>query len=68
MTGDQYRIIAAVLQAKAASEQNELDAAEWDNLARAYLRLAEQADKNRFADIWMEYGPKPTLGGDGEAT
>ncbi len=67
MTGDRYRIIAAELRARAAREQNELHAAEWDKLARAYLRLAEQADRNSFADIWAEYGPKPTLG-DGEAT
>ncbi len=26
------------------------------NFARAYLRLAEQADRNSFADSWMEYG------------
>jgi hypothetical protein len=68
MTGDQYRMIAAELRARAAREQNELDAAELDKLARAYLRLAEQADRNSFADIWMEYGPKPKLDGDGEAT
>ncbi len=67
-TADQYRKIAAELRARAAREQNEFDAAEWDKLARAYLRLAEQADRNSFADIWMEYGPKPALGGDGEAT
>jgi hypothetical protein len=35
MTGDQYRIFAAELQAKAANEQNEMIAAEWNNLARA---------------------------------
>ncbi len=46
MTGDQYRIIAAELQAKAANEQNEMIAIEWNNLARAYLKHARQAEKN----------------------
>ncbi len=64
-TGDQYRIVAAELQARAAKEQNEFWAAEWNMLARAYLRLAEQADRNSCADIWMEYGPKPRLNGEG---
>jgi hypothetical protein len=65
-TGDQYRIIAAELRARGAREQNELHAADLDKLARAYLRLAEQADKNSCADIWMEYGPKPRLKGGSE--
>ena len=39
--------------------------AEWDHLARCYVRLAEQADQNSFADIWFESGSKPSL--DGEA-
>jgi hypothetical protein len=59
MTGDQYRIIAAELQAKAANEQNEMIAAEWNNLARAYLKLAGHADKNT-------YGLYPTLDSEGE--
>ncbi len=54
MIGDQYRIIAAELQAKAADEHNETIAAEWNSLARAYLKLAEHADKN-------SYGPNPKL-------
>ncbi len=65
-TGSQYRKIAAELRATAAKEQNELRATEWNNLARAYLRLAEQADRNSFADIWMEYGPKPRLNGSSQ--
>jgi hypothetical protein len=42
-TGDQYRKIAAELRARVAKEKNELRAAEWNKLARVYLRLAEQA-------------------------
>ncbi len=65
-TGDQYRKVAAELQARAAKEQNELWAADLNKLARAYRRLAEQADRNSCSDIWMEYGPKPRLDGEGE--
>jgi hypothetical protein len=49
MAGDQYRIIAAELQAKAANERNEMIAAEWNNLARAYHKLAGHADKTSYA-------------------
>ena len=62
---DQYRKIAAQLRAKAAREPNRRLAAEWDHLARCYVRLSEQADQNNFADIWFESGSKPSL--DGEA-
>jgi hypothetical protein len=59
MIGDQYRIIAAELQAKAANERNEMIAAEWNSLARAYLKLASHADKN-------SYGLHPKLDSEGE--
>ncbi len=60
-SAEQYRKIAAELRAKAARESNRRLSAEWDHLARCYLRLAEQADQNNFADIWFETGPKPSL-------
>jgi hypothetical protein len=58
---DQYRKIAAELRAKAAREPNRRLSAEWDHLARCYVRLAEQADQNSFADIWFESGSKSSL-------
>jgi hypothetical protein len=61
---DQYRKIAAELRAKAAREKNGRLATEWAHLARCYLRLAEQADQNSFADIWFESGPKASLGSE----
>jgi hypothetical protein len=61
MAGDQYRIMAAELQAKAANERNEMIAAEWNNLARAYLKLAEHADKN-------SYRPHPNLDRERDVT
>ena len=60
-SADQYRMLAAKLKAKAANELNETLASEWVQLAQAYLRLAEQADQNRRADIWIEVGPKLSL-------
>jgi hypothetical protein len=59
---EQYRALAAELRAKAASETNETLVAEWTQLAQSYLRLAEQADQNTLADIWIEVGPKLSLG------
>ena len=64
---DSYRVRAADLKAKAATESNGQLAAEYQNLARCYIRLAEQADTNSLADIWLEVGPKLRLGGDEEA-
>lgn len=60
---DQYRKIAAELRAKAAREPNPKLSAQWHNLARCYLRLAEQADANSFADIWIETGHRTALDG-----
>jgi hypothetical protein len=42
--GDSYRLRAADMLAKA--EQNERYGEDFENLAMAYLRLAEQADRN----------------------
>ena len=42
--GDAYRLRAADMHAKA--EQNERYREDFENLAMAYLRLAEQADRN----------------------
>ena len=58
---DSYRTTAAELRARAAKETNAALASEWSNLARCYLRLAEQADSNSLQDIWYEAGEKPRL-------
>ena len=60
-SADQYRSLAAKLKTKAANETSETLASEWVHLAQAYLRLAEQAEQNRRADIWIEVGPKLSL-------
>ena len=44
--GDDYRIKAAEMNAKARREIRLLARAELENLALAYLRLADQADRN----------------------
>jgi hypothetical protein len=63
---DAYRAIAAELRAKALKARNDAAASQYDALAQAYVRLAEQAEQNQRADIWAEFGPKPTLIGEGE--
>jgi len=64
---DSYRVRAADLKAKAATEANEQLAGEYQNLARCYIRLAEQADSNSLSDVWIEVGPKLRLDEDGGA-
>ncbi len=58
---EQYRALASKLKAKAANERDVILASEWMQLARSYLRLAEQAEQNTLADVWIEVGPKLSL-------
>jgi hypothetical protein len=55
--GDEYRAKAAELFAKATTEANPTAQAELETLARSYLRLAEQADRNSATDIVYETPP-----------
>ncbi len=63
-TADHYRKIAAQLRSDALKAPNDKAAAELDHLARAYVRLAEQAEQNSRADVWAEFGPKVRLDGE----
>jgi len=51
---DAYLMRAAELIAKVDGETAPAFRAEFDNLARAYLRLAEQAERNKQSDIVYE--------------
>jgi hypothetical protein len=54
---DLYLAKAAQLAARAAVETNCAAKADFGNIARAYLRLAEQADGNSVLDIMYETPP-----------
>ena len=60
-TADSYRALAAELKAKAAKEGSATLASEYEHLARAYLRLAEQAERNEQLDPHPEVGADPRL-------
>jgi hypothetical protein len=64
-TADQYRALAAQMRSHASHETNPILRAEWDNLARCYLRLAEQADRNSRTDIVYEAPMRPRGEPDG---
>ena len=51
---DQYRARAADLLARSKRETDPIIRSEWQHLARSYLHLAEQADRNSRADIVYE--------------
>jgi len=53
-SGDRYRIRAAELNASARCERNPEIRKEYENLALAYLRLADQAERNSENDIVYE--------------
>jgi hypothetical protein len=53
-SANEYRIKAAELNALGKNEPDQLARANFINLALAYLRLAEQAEKNAATDIVYE--------------
>jgi hypothetical protein len=55
--GGEYRVKAAELHAKAQQENNSTVQAELKGLAAAYLRLAEQAERNSLTDLTYETPP-----------
>jgi len=55
--GDQYRIRAASFQARALCALSMRLRVQYENLSEAYLRLAEQADRNDMTDITLEPPP-----------
>jgi len=56
-SGDQYRIKAASFHASALCTRSSRLRGQYENLSKAYLRLAEQADRNDVVDI--AYEPPP---------
>lgn len=56
-SGDLYRIRAAELRGKSQQEADPQIQAELEGLAAAYLRLAEQAERNSTADLVYEPPP-----------
>ena len=67
-SAEQYRALAAQLRARAQNEESAQLRAEWEHLARCYVRLAEQADRNGHTDVTYEpilrsgyddFGPEP---------
>jgi len=58
---DHYRTRAAEFHARARNEYDAKALHEYENLARQYSRLAEQAERNEFADLVYE-PPPPKLG------
>lgn len=55
--GDEYRVKAFEFRAMARSENDPGMRAEFENLARAYMRLAEQAERNSQLDLTYETPP-----------
>ena len=52
--GDAYRLKAAEFQAMAEDQKNVTFRMQFESLARAYLRLAEQAERNIQTDVTYE--------------
>ena len=56
---DEYRIKAGDLAAFARVERDPFQKAELERLSLAYLRLADQADRNSQTDVVYETPPGP---------
>jgi hypothetical protein len=63
--GDAYRIKAAELSALARREKHPALRREYENLCLAYLRLADQADRNSATDVVYETPPSSCKNGSG---
>ena len=61
---EQYRMMAAEFRAQALAQTNSSTATDFEHLAKCYLRLAEQAERNNTTDV--VYEPKPIRLDDGE--
>jgi hypothetical protein len=59
----EYLLRAAELSAMAQSEMHPTHKLEFENLARAYLRLAKQAELNSQTDIVYETPPEKKCDG-----
>ena len=53
-SADHYRALAAQCDAKAKQEADWKIRAEWEHMARAYHRLAQQAERNAQTDVTYE--------------
>ena len=56
--GENYRIKAAEMRARARRETSESQRAEYLRLAQAYMRLSRQAELNQANDIVYETPPR----------
>jgi hypothetical protein len=56
-SADRYRSLAAQCDAKARQDVDPRLHAEWEHMARAYRRLAEQAERNAQTDVTYETPP-----------
>jgi hypothetical protein len=54
---DQYRVRAGDLAALARAEVSPIQKAEYERLSLAYLRLADQAERNSLTDLVYETPP-----------
>jgi hypothetical protein len=48
---DQYRTLATDVRVRASKEASPILKAEWENLAETYVRLAEQSEDSRDANL-----------------
>lgn len=51
---EQYRALAARFRAHSRLSDNPRLSAEWEHLARCYVRLAQQAEQNQTLDLTYE--------------
>ncbi len=60
-SADHYRSLAAQCDAKGRQDVDPRIRAEWEHMAHAYRRLAEQAERNAQTDVIYETPPpRPT--------
>ena len=62
-TEEKYRAQAAELLMRARNEASPMIRSEWENLAKSYIHLAEQAERNSRTDIVYQVPQQSPSGG-----
>jgi len=57
-SADHYRTLAAQCDAKGRQDVDPRIRVEWEHMAHAYRRLAEQAERNALTDVIYETPPR----------
>ena len=51
---EEYRYLATKVRVRTSHEESPIMKAEWENLAKSYIRLAEQSEESDHIDVFYD--------------